>query len=143
MPRRSIDHRDLPVVSRHDLVMTLLEGEEPFNGHCTCDRWSHRTSDWADLGARWARHYAAASEGPDGHPFTRKPAVVEYDHGDGCECPGCWEETVARRVARDAAHQRVACGNCGCCVTCDEPGSPDHEDCACPMGRALPVEVAA
>ena len=140
---RSIDHRDLPVVSRHDLVMTLLEGDEPFYGHCTCDRWSHRTSDWADLGTKWAWHYVAASEGPDGHPFTRKPAAVGYDHGDGCECPGCWEETVARRHARDANCQRVACRNCGCCVDCDAPASPDHEDCVCPIGQSLPVEVAA
>ena len=140
---RSIDHYDLPVVNRHDLVMTLLEGEEPFNGHCTCDRWSHCTNDWIDLGARWARHYVAASEGPGGHPFTRKPAAVVYDHRDNCECPGCWEATVARRHVRDANCQHVACPHCGCCVACDDPVSPNHEDCVCPIGRAVPVEVAA
>ena len=144
MPPRNIDHCTLPVVSRHDLVMTLLEGEEPFNGHCTCDRWSHRTDDRADLGTKWAWHYVAESEGSDGHPFARHDApAVEYDHGDDCECPACWEETVARRHARDAAHQRVACSSCGCCVHCDDPGSPDHEGCLCPPMQSLPAEVAA
>ena len=133
----------LPTWSAHTLVMTLLEGGESFNGHCTCDRWSYRTNDWADLGTKWAWHYVAGSEGPDGHPFTQQPAVAECGHGDDCECPGCWEDTVARRVARGAAHQRVACLNCGCCVDCDDPGSPDHEDCLCPRGQSRPVEVAA
>ena len=142
---RTVNHHELPVVSRHDLVMTLLEGPDHFNGHCTCDRWSYRTADWADLGMKWAWHYVAESEGPDGHPFTRAQdaAAAEYDHGDNCERNCCWEDTVARRVARDAAHQRVACRNCGNCLDCDEPDSPDHEDCICPLGQALPVEVAA
>ena len=78
---RTENHRELPVVSRHDLVMTLIEGDEPFNGHCTCDRWSYRTDDWADLGAQWARHYTAESDGPDGHPFARRTgASAGYDH---------------------------------------------------------------
>ena len=79
---RTDNHRELPVVSRHDLVMTLLEGDEPFNGHCTCDRWSYRTDDWADLGTKWAWHYAAESEGPDGHPFARAqdPVAAGYGH---------------------------------------------------------------
>ncbi len=176
---RTINHHELPVVSRHDLVMTLLEGPDPFNGHCTCDRWSYRTADWADLGMKWAWHYVAESDGPDGHPLVRSTVKAElqahgeyggdcagcgypvvtgrtycltceqdgaaagYDHGDNCERPCCWEDTVARRVARDAAHQRVACRNCGNCLRCDEPGSPDHEDCICPAGQELPVEVAA
>ena len=168
----------LPTWSAHTLVMTLLEGGESFNGYCTCDRWSYRTNDWADLGARWAWHYVAGSDGPDGHPVATSivrreleahgeyggdcpgcgypvirgrthcrecepNAAVEYDHGDNCECPGCWEETVALRHARAGAHQVVACVNCGACVDCDEPGSPDHEDCICPLGRSIPVEVAA
>ena len=135
----------LPTVSRHTLEMTLLEGLDPFNGHCTCDRWSYRTADWADLGMKWAWHYVAESDGPDGHPLTREQdaAAAGFDHGDNCERPCCWEDTVARRVARDAAHQRTACRNCGNCLRCDEPGSPDHEDCICPAGQELPVEVAA
>ena len=132
----------LPTVSRHTLEMTLLEGPDPFNGHCTCDRWSYRTADWADLGMKWAWHYVAESDGPDGHPLVRSTVKAElqahgeyggdcagcgypvvtgrtycrtceqdgaaagYDHGDNCERPCCWEDTVARRVARDAAHQR-------------------------------------
>ena len=172
----------LPCVSRHTLVMTLLEGPDHYNGHCTCDRWSYRTDDWTDLGTKWAWHYIAESDGPadpDGHPLIQKTVkaelqasgdyggdcpgcghpvvkgrtycrscerdgvVSEDDHGDNCERNCCWEDTVARRVARDAAHQRVACRNCGNCLDCDEPDSPDHEDCICPLGQALPVEVAA
>ena len=169
----------LPTWSAHTLVMTLLEGDEPFNGHCTCDRWSYRTNDWADLGARWAWHYVAESDGPGGNPVAtaivrreleahgeyggdcpgcgypvvkgrthcreceRDGVVSEDNHGDNCEQNCCWEETVARRLARDAAHQRVACSNCGNCLDCDEPCSPDHEDCICPLGQAIPVEVAA
>ena len=173
------EHDRLPCVSRHTLVMTLLEGPDHYNGHCTCDRWSYRTADWTDLGTKWAWHYIAESDGPDGHPLIQKTVkaelqasgdyggdcpgcghpvvkgrslcrtceqagvVSEDDHGDNCERNCCWEETVARRVARDAAHQRVACRNCGNCLDCDEPDSPDHEDCICPLGQALPVEVAA
>ena len=72
----------LPTWSAHTLVMTLLEGAEPFNGHCTCDRWSYRTDDWADLGTKWARHYAAESDGPDGHPSTcaQDPVAAGYGH---------------------------------------------------------------
>ena len=168
----------LPTVSRHTLVMTLLEGPDHYNGHCTCDRWSYRTADWTDLGTKWAWHYIAESDGPDGpdgHPLIRKTVRAELEAidnyggdcagcghpvvkgrtycrtceaageecGDNCERNCCWEDTVARRVARDAAHQRVACRNCGNCLDCDEPDSPDHEDCICPLGQALPVEVAA
>ena len=169
----------LPTWSAHTLVMTLLEGPDHFNGHCTCDRWSYRTDDWADLGMKWAWHYIAASRPPTDDPFVRKTVraeleaidnyggdcrgcgtpvvrgrthcrecerdgvVSEDDHGDNCELNCCWEATVARRVARDAAHQRVACGNCGNCLDCDEPVSPDHGDCICPLGQAIPVEVAA
>ena len=142
---RTVNHHELPVVSRHDLVVTLLEGPDHFNGHCTCDRWSYRTADWANLGMKWAWHYVAESEGPDGHPLTRRGAAtaVEYDHGDNCERNCCWEDTVARRLDRDAGHQRVACRNCGNCLDCDDDASPDHEDCICPLGQALPVEVAA
>ena len=176
---RNTERDALPTWSAHTLVMTLLEGDEPFNGHCTCDRWSYRTDDWADLGARWAWHYVAESDGPDGHPSAR--AIVrreleaqrrvrrglprlrlpgrqgpdplprvragrrrpETTAATTASCNCCWEETVARRHARDAAHQRVACSNCGNCLDCDEPGSPDHEDCICPLGQAIPVEVAA
>ena len=111
---RTTEHDALPTWSAHTLVMTLLEGSEAFNGHCTCDRWSYRTSDWTDLGMKWAWHYVAESGGPDGHPLPR-----------------------------DAAHQRVACRNCGNCLDCDEPGCPDHADCICPLGQAIPVGVAA
>ncbi len=169
------EHDALPCVSRHTLVMTLLEGPDHYNGHCTCDRWSYRTADWTDLGTKWAWHYIAASDGPGGDPFIQTtvkaeleasgdyggdcprcghPVVkertycraceeAEDDHGDNCELNCCWEETVARRVARDAAHQTDTCPQCGNCRTCEEPDSPDHEDCICPLGRALPVEVAA
>ena len=175
---RTNERDALPTWSAHTLVMTLLEGDEPFNGHCTCDRWSYRTDDWTDLGTKWAWHYIAESGGPGGHPSAativrgelqasgeyggdcagcgypivrgrthcrscEPDAAVEYDHGDNCECPRCWEATVARRHARDAAHQRVACGNCGNCLDCDDEHSPDHEDCICPLGQAIPVEVAA
>ncbi|MCY4393129.1 MAG: hypothetical protein OXE43_13935 [Chloroflexi bacterium] len=169
------EHDRLPCVSRHTLVMTLLEGPDHYNGHCTCDRWSYRTADWSDLGTKWAWHYIAESDGPDGDPFIQTtvkaeleasgdyggdcprcghPVVkgrtycraceeAEDDHGDNCELNCCWEETVARRVARDAAHQTDTCPQCGNCRTCNEPESPDHEDCICPLGQALPVEVAA
>ena len=175
---RETERAALPTWSAHTLVMTLLEGPDHFNGHCTCDGWSYRTDDWADLGMKWAWHHIAASGPPTDDSFVRKTvkaeleaidnyggdcrgcgtpvvrgrthcrdcepeAVVEFDHGDNCECPSCWEDTVARRVARDAAHQRVACGNCGLCLDCDDPASPDHEDCICPLGQAIPVEVAA
>ena len=169
----------LPTWSAHTLVMTLLEGDEPFNGHCTCDRWSYSTNDWADLGARWAWHYVADSGGPpDGYPTARaivrrelerhgeyggdcarcgypvirgrthcrscEPRAVARDEcGDNCERNCCWEATVAKRHARDAAHQRVACSNCGNCLDCDDERSPDHEDCICPLGQAIPVGVAA
>ena len=165
----------LPCVSRHTLVMTLLEGPDHYNGHCTCDRWSYRTADWTDLGTKWAWHYIAESERPDDHPLIHETVKAELEAidnyggdcrgcgtpvvkgrtycrtceaageecGDNCERNCCWEDTVARRVACDAAHQRVACRNCGNCLDCDEPDSPDHEDCICPLGQALPVEVAA
>ena len=62
----------LPCVSRHTLVMTLLEGPDHYNGHCTCDRWSYRTADWTDLGTKWAWHYIAESERPDDHPSSSR-----------------------------------------------------------------------
>ena len=130
----------LPTVSRHTLVMTLLEGPDHFNGHCTCDRWAYRTAEWTDLGTKWAWHYIAESERPDDHPLIRKTVKAELEaidnYGDNCERNCCWEDTVARRVARDAAHQTDACPHCGNCRTCDDPDSPDHEDCIC-------VEVAS
>ena len=161
------EHDRLPCVSRHTLVMTLLEGPDHYNGHCTCDRWSYRTADWTDLGTKWAWHYIAESERPDDHPLIHetvraelqaidnyggdcegcglpvvkgrthcrtcepKAADTEDDHGDNCERNCCWEDTVARRHARDAAHQTDTCPQCGNCRTCDDPGSPDHEDCIC------------
>jgi len=175
---RTSERDALPTWSAHTLVMTLLEGPDHFNGHCTCDRWSYRTDDWDDLGARWAWHYVAESGGPDDHPLARTivrrelerhgeyggdcagcgypvikgrthcrscepEAAAGDDHGDNCELNCCWEATVARRHARDLAHQRVACRNCGLCLDCDDPASPDHEDCICPLGQAIPVEVAA
>ena len=174
---RETERDALPTWSAHTLVMTLLEGDEPFNGHCTCDRWSYRTDDWDDLGTKWAWHYVSESSGPGGHPLARtivrrelersgdyggdcagcgypvirgrthcrscEEAANEDECGDNCERNCCWEDTVARRHARDAAHQRLACGNCGNCLDCDDPASPDHEDCICPLGQAIPVEVAA
>ena len=50
---------------------------------------------------------------------------------EDCERNCCWEATVARRHARDAAHQTDTCPNCGNCRTCEDPESPDHEDCIC------------
>ncbi len=151
---RDTDRDALPTWSAHTLVMTLLEGPDHFNGHCTCDRWSYRTDDWDDLGTRWAWHYVAESGGDCagcGYPVikgrthcrTCEDAAVEDGHGDNCECNCCWEATVARRHARDLAHQRVACRNCGLCLDCEDPASPDHDDCSCPLGQAIPVEVAA
>ena len=159
--------------------MTLLEGPDHYNGHCTCDRWSYRTADWTDLGTKWAWHYIAESERPDDHPLIRRTVRAEMEaidnYGGGlprlrpprregahvlphlragrCRLRGRPRRQLraqlllgghrCRRVARDAAHQRVACRNCGNCLDCDEPDSPDHEDCICPLGQALPVEVAA
>ena len=176
---RTTEREALPTWSAHTLVMTLLEGPDHFNGHCTCDGWSYRTDDWADLGAKWAWHYVAESGGPDGHPSARQIVRAELersgdyggdcpgcghpiirgrthcrdceqddaaagdDHGDNCERNCCWEDTLARRHARDAAHQRVACRNCGNCLDCDDDASPDHQDCICPLGQALPVEMTA
>ena len=121
--------------------MTLLEGPDHYNGHCTCDRWSYRTADWTDLGTKWAWHYIAESERPDDHPlipqdgegragghrqlrrglpgcghpvvkgrtYCRTCEAADEECGDNCERNCCWEDTVARRVARDAAHQTDPC----------------------------------
>ncbi|MYH68508.1 MAG: hypothetical protein F4152_08205 [Dehalococcoidia bacterium] len=68
------------------------------------------------------------------HCRSCEPEVtgVEGDEcGDNCERNCCWEDTVARRHARDAAHQTDTCPDCGNCRTCEDPESPDHEDCIC------------
>ena len=54
---------------------------------------------------------------------------------EDCERNCCWEATVARRHARDAAHQTDTCPQCGNCRTCSDPESPDHEDCICEDGE--------
>ncbi|MXY35843.1 MAG: hypothetical protein F4Y54_03575 [Dehalococcoidia bacterium] len=80
----------------HRLIVTPLDGAEPlsgdqFDGHCACDRWSWRTGEWAELGARWAWHVVAESERPDDHPLIRQAVKAELqafdDYGGGCE--GC------------------------------------------------------
>ena len=90
----------LPCVSRHTLVMTLLEGPDHYNGHCTCDRWSYRTADWTDLGTKWAWHYIAESERPDDHPLIRKTVRAELEAIDnyGGDCPGCGHPVVTGRT---------------------------------------------
>ncbi len=47
---RTTERDALPTWSAHTLVMTLLEGPDHFNGHCTCDGWSYRTDDWPTSG---------------------------------------------------------------------------------------------
>ncbi|MYH68509.1 MAG: hypothetical protein F4152_08210 [Dehalococcoidia bacterium] len=80
----------------HRLIVTLLDGAErlspdQFDGHCACHRWSWRTGEWAELGARWAWHCVAESERPDNHPLIRQAVKAELqafdDYGGGCE--GC------------------------------------------------------
>ncbi len=80
----------------HRLIVTLLDGTErlspdQFDGHCACHRWSWRTGEWAELGARWAWHVVAESERPDDHPLIRQAVKAELqvfdDYGGGCE--GC------------------------------------------------------
>ena len=99
---------------RTTLVMTLLEGPDHFNGHCTCDRWSYRTADWADLGMKWAWHYVAESEGPDGHPLIRRTVKAELEaSGDyGGDCAGCGHPVVrGRTLCRDCEQEAaVAAG---------------------------------
>ena len=178
---RDIERDALPTWSAHTLVMTLLEGPDHFNGHCTCDRWSYRTADWADLGMKWAWHYIAESEGtrrpplrpPDRAGRARAQRRLRRGLSPAAVTPSCKGRTLLPRLragrrrgrgrprrqlraelllgghrrpaghARDAAHQRVACRNCGNCLDCDDDASPDHQDCICPLGQALPVEVTA
>ena len=80
----------------HRLIVTLLDAAEhlsgdQFDGHCACHRWSWRTGEWAELGARWAWHCVAESERPDDHPLIRQAMKAELqafdDYGGGCE--GC------------------------------------------------------
>ena len=71
-----------------------------------------------------------------GRTYCRTCAEAPDDEcGDNCERNCCWEATVARRHARDAAHQTDTCPDCGNCRTCEDPGSPDHEDCICGDGE--------
>ena len=41
---------------RHQLVITVLSGPDPINGHCTCDGWSARAQGWNEIGLRWTLH---------------------------------------------------------------------------------------
>ena len=111
---RTNEREALPTWSAHTLVMTLLEGDEPFNGHCTCDRWSYRTDDWTDLGTKWAWHYAAESGGPGGHPpaatIVRRELEASGDYGG--DCAGC-----GYPIVRGRTH----------CLSCEPEGAVEYD----------------
>jgi len=100
----------------HRLIVTALDGAERlssdhFDGHCACARWSWRTEEWAELGARWAWHVVAESERPDDHPLIRQAVKAELqavdDYGGGCE--GCGFPLVkGRSRCRDCEEEPQA-----------------------------------
>ena len=128
-----IERDALPTWSAHTLVMTLLEGPDHFNGHCTCDGWSYRTDDWADLGAKWAWHYVAESGGPDGHPSARQIVRAELERsGDyGGDCPGCGHPIIRGRTHCLACEQDTAA----------EAGDDHGDDCESSVPASGVTEV--
>ena len=76
----------------HQIVVTVVEGSEPFDAHCTCNDWTYRTANWIDLGTDWSWHYIVSLDAPNPEALRRNTVRSELrkrgEYGGDCEACG-------------------------------------------------------